>query len=153
MTYNIEFAYIDDKAKEAYEKFGGFATKERLLFLGMEREGLGLVTGIHMRGGLYRQIGKHSICCGLMVNNNLIPSKYNKFLSRKAPAYCGLHATHLHIPTLLLPKSLDKSYLEKRAEFSSYVKNSNPLFEYVPNGIEINPILIDYQSSKTLPYN
>lgn len=152
MTYKIEYSYISEDIKKAYEKFGGFASEERLLFLGFKTKE-GFLSGVHMRGGLYGQVSKHFICCGFFHQDFLVPDIFYKFTrSKEKWGYCGLHATNISgITNLKKYKNVKK--IAQQDEFVKYLTTGNPLFEYrIDKKFKMTPKLIDYELSKSLPF-
>tara|TARA_R110000850_G_scaffold78136_1_gene169163 strand:- start:27 stop:476 length:450 start_codon:yes stop_codon:yes gene_type:complete len=148
MIYKIEYSYISPEIQKTYEKFGGFATAQRLLFLSFKIDGC-WITGIHMRGGLFGQVSKHFM--GIFDNNILVPQEYKKYI--KAISYCGLHATNIAAKIKMKQEYKTKKANEDAKKFKDYVSFNKPLFEFrILDPYKMEPILIDYEQSRILPF-
>lgn len=146
-SHKIEFAYLTPEIKEIYEKHGGFCNSKRLLFIAFHHNNE-LVTGIHMRGGLYGQVSKHIYC--FFDKSLQVPDQFKKFVTYKDFGYCGIHATNLHFSYKRYKQKKKKEEIEK---FKEYIEANNPLFSYFSiTDRELEGVEISYQDSKELPY-
>ena len=152
MAYNIEFAYVSKKIQDVYEKHGGFIQGNEARFRGFKTD-KGLITGIHLRGGFYGQISKHSFCT-ILDKKILIPKEFQKFIKEPNQiGYCGLHATNIAGGCFKWKKYKQTKRQAEQDSFLEYLGGGNELFSYVLDSeFDWIPKAIDYELSKTLNF-
>lgn len=148
----IEYAYVSEEIKNVYEKQGGFAQGNKLVFLGFLTD-KGFITGIHMRGGLYGQIHRRFyIFCE---RTCILPKQFYKFLRKPEDlSYCGISATNISGFHFRLKKYKQPKREAEKEGFINLLEMGIPLFQFeFHDEYQLNSTLIDYELSTTLAFH